>query len=106
MFYDNFKRLCVERGEKPTPVAQKLGCTSAHISKWKNGSTPRPALLQKFADYFGVTPQELLFGNSKTPPVHADEEALNEELISRLLALTPEEQKQVDAFVQGLLANR
>lgn len=106
MFYDNFKKLCDERGEKPTPVAQKLGYTSATVVRWKKGATPRPAIVQKVADYFGVTPQELLFGNSKTPLVHADEEALNEELISRLVSLTPGELKQVDAFVQGLLANR
>lgn len=106
MFYDNYKKLCDERGEKPTPVAQKLGFSSPTVVRWKKGATPRPAVLQKFADYFGVTPQELLFGNSKTPLVREDEEALNAELISRLISLTPEEQKQVDAFVQGLLANR
>ena len=57
MFYDNFKMLCERNGEKPTPVAQKLGCSSSNVVLWKNGSTPRPAVLQRIADYFGVDSQ-------------------------------------------------
>lgn len=108
MFYDNFKKLCEANGEKPTPVAQKLGCTSSNVALWKKGSVPRPAVLQKIADYFGVSTQYLLFGDAenKNPPVPEDERILNEELISRLVSLTPEEMQKVDAFVQGLLANR
>lgn len=108
MFYDNFKRLCEANNEKPTPVAQKLGCTSSNVALWKKGSVPRPAVLQKIADYFGVGTQYLLFGDAenKNPPVPEDERILNEELISRLVSLTPEEMQKVDAFVQGLLANR
>ena len=106
MFYDNFKALCEQKGEKPTPVAQKLGCSSSNVVMWKNGSTPRPAVLQKIAEYFGVDTQYLLFGPEKSSPVHADERALDEDLISRLTSLTSEERQKVDAFVQGLLANR
>ena len=62
--------------------------------------------MQKIAEYFGVDTQYLLFGPEKSSPAHVDERVLNEELISRLLLLTPEEMQKVDAFVQGLLANR
>lgn len=106
MFYDNFKKLCIERGEKPTPVAQKLGCTSSNVSMWKKGSTPRAAILERMADYFGVTPQQLLFGDEKSPSGTDAERALREDLISRLVSLTPAEMEKVDAFVQGLLASR
>lgn len=44
--------------------------------------------------------------DEKNPPVPEDERKLNEDLISRLVSLTPEEMQKVDAFVQGLLANR
>ena len=37
---------------------------------------------------------------------HSAEAALDEELIRRLLLLTPEEAEKVDAFVQGILAAR
>ena len=106
MFYDNFKMLCERNGEKPTPVAQKLGCSSSNVVLWKNGSTPRPAVLQKIADYFGVDAQYRVFGHEKSPLVPADERALDDELVSKLTSLTPEEMQKVDAFVQGLLANR
>ena len=106
MFYDNFKMLCEQRGERITPVAQKLGCTSSNVAMWKNGSTPRPAVLQKIADYFDVDVQFLLFGNEKSPLIPSDERALDEKLITNLISLTPEELQKVDAFVQGLLANR
>ena len=39
-------------------------------------------------------------------PTVTDEELLDDELISRLCQLTPEEMEKVDAFVQGLLAAR
>ena len=43
----------------------------------------------------------------KDPTIVSDDEAaLNQELISRLVQLTPEELEKVDAFVQGLLAGR
>lgn len=63
MFYDNYIRACALRGEKPTPVAQKVGCTSSNIAQWKKGSTPRSAVLQKIADYLEVSPQYLMFGD-------------------------------------------
>lgn len=65
MFYDNYVRLCMERGETPTAVARTIGCASSNLAMWKKGSTPRPAVLQRFADYFGVTPQQLLFGDAE-----------------------------------------
>ena len=47
-----------------------------------------------------------LFGDEKSPLVHTDERALDDELVSKLTSLTPEEMQKVDSFVQGLLANR
>ena len=63
VFYDNYVRACELRGEKPTPVAQKVGCTSSNIAQWKKGSTPRSAVLQKIADYLEVSPQYLMLGD-------------------------------------------
>lgn len=74
MFYDQFKKLCDERGEKPTPVAKKLGCSSSNVALWKKGSVPRTPVLSKIADYFGVTTQYLLFGDEtkKSPAVSGE----------------------------------
>ena len=44
--------------------------------------------------------------DQKEKPALPLESELDEELVTRLTSLTPEERKQVDAFVQGLLASR
>lgn len=72
MFYDNYVKLCEGKGEKPTPVAQKLGCSSSNVALWKKGSVPRSATLNKIADYFGVTPQFLLFGETDDQGIKKD----------------------------------
>lgn len=92
MFYDNFKKLCENNNEKPTPVAQKLGCTSSNVALWKKGSVPRPAVLQKIADYFGVSTQMLLFG--------PDESIKNERPVEDR-ALT-DKQKEAVEFIKSL----
>lgn len=96
MFYDNFIRLCEQRGEKPSPVAQKLGCTTSNVALWKKGSTPRPAVLQRFAEYFGVSTQELLFGGEKEPAAtvpHGDRPDKDTILLEWFHSL-PEEKRQ------------
>ena len=65
MFWDNFERLCREKGMKPTPAAAEIGFPSASVVKWKKGAIPRGTTLQKIADYFNVTVNDLL---SDTPP--------------------------------------
>lgn len=65
MFWQNFVRLCEERGIKPTPAAAEIGFPSASVVKWKKGTIPRGTTLQKIADYFNVTVNDLL---SDTPP--------------------------------------
>ncbi len=65
MFWQNFVRLCEEKGIKPTPAAAEMGFPSASVVKWKRGTIPRGTTLQKIADYFSVTVNDLL---SDTPP--------------------------------------
>ena len=60
MFKKNFIRLCNNIGEPPTIVCQKIGLSGSAFSQWDDNSTPRKATLQKFADYFGITVEELL----------------------------------------------
>lgn len=54
VFYDKYIDLCKKSGVKPTPVAVSLGLSSSNVAQWKKGSTPRPSVLQKIADYFDV----------------------------------------------------
>ena len=60
MFYENLIELC-KRGETtPTYIAKQLGFSTGLPTAWKNGAVPRGVTLQKLADYFHVTTDELL----------------------------------------------
>ena len=73
MFYDIFLQLCAEKGVKPTRVALDLGYSKNAATKWKAGSIPSGAALQKLADYFGVSVDYLL-GNEETSPAAVTED--------------------------------
>ena len=65
MFYDNFYSLCQKAGVTPTQVARDLGIRQSTVSMWKKqASTPRYETLQKLADYFGVSINTLLDGDT------------------------------------------
>lgn len=70
MFYDNLIRLCVEHNTTPTTVAKACGLSSFAPVYWKNGSKPRSQTIQKIADYFGVTVNDLL---TDTPRLHREQ---------------------------------
>lgn len=43
-------------------LAQALGTTQVTVSAWETGrSTPRPPMMQKIADYFGVSKDDIFF---------------------------------------------
>lgn len=64
MFLDNFEKLCKEKGISPTGAVVEIGFSNATYSNWKKrGSTPQGKNLQKIADYFGVTVNDLLADN-------------------------------------------
>lgn len=76
MFYDVYAKLCKEIGKSPSAVAQELHINKSNVSNWKNnGYTPRGDVLNRIADYFGVS-VDYLFGNEvkSAPLVNGDEE--------------------------------
>ena len=44
-----------------------MGLSSSNVSQWKKGSTPRPEVIEKIADYFGVSIGYLLTGEKEDP---------------------------------------
>lgn len=106
MFYDRFKEMCTKKGVSCNRAATEIGLSNSTATKWKKtGATPDARTIAKLAEYFDVTVDFLLTGDEKKP---ADPgiNGLDAELIKRLSDLSPEEMAKVDAFVQGLLANR
>lgn len=73
-FFTNYNLLCKAAGKSANGVAKELGIASGSVTQWKQGSTPRPATVERIAKYFGVTPEELLFGIKKEPSIPTDEE--------------------------------
>ena len=59
MFWQNFMRLCNKVGKPPSRVAVDIGLSSTSAVGWKKGAIPRPAVLSRLADYFGVSVENL-----------------------------------------------
>ena len=67
MFYDKFRAICRENGVTPSRVAIEIGINKSSVSNWKTyGTTPKAHILQRIADYFGVSVDYLL-GKDTTP---------------------------------------
>lgn len=79
MFWTQFVSLCGRDGKSPSTVASELKIASGSITAWSRGAQPRNATVRKIADYFGVTTQYLLRGESeqkKDPAVPGEVNAL------------------------------
>ena len=88
-----------KRGFTNYELAKRAGIHQTTIAGWLDGKKPQREKIDMikaaFAEY-----------DEKSPLIYADERALDDELVSKLTSLTPEERQKVDAFVQGLLANQ
>lgn len=109
---DKIKLLRKSKGMTQSELGERLGVKKNAVSKWECGRVEDiPAgKLKMMAEIFEV-PTSYLIDDEETiknsPSTGNDAEAaLDEELIRRLLLLTPEEAAKVDAFVQGILAAR
>lgn len=60
MGYDTFEKLCAAKGVTPYRVAKETGVSTSTLSSWKTGRyTPKQEKLQKIAEYFGITVDQL-----------------------------------------------
>lgn len=116
MFYERFLTLCKAKGMKPTAVADAIGISRMNASRWKNGTTPSFANIQKLADYFNVPVDYLVNGQTpthtspdKVQPLISDanfesDKIMIEKLIEELETIPRENRhdaaKEIKAFVQ------
>lgn len=76
MYYENFQKLCESRGIKPSAVSRETGISTATLTSWKQGKyTPKQDKLQKIADFFGVTLEMLMTGETTEGYYFDDESA-------------------------------
>lgn len=59
MFYVNFVKLCNSTGKSPSAVAEEIGVKRSTVTRWKQGKSITDANLQKVADYFGLSVDDL-----------------------------------------------
>ena len=99
MFYDIYKKLCEDNGEKPYQLPLKLGAKSnSVVAQWKNGSLPRPEMIQKIADYFNVSVEYLMFGevNKEKPvPVRHELKESDMEILTLLKEINEKQKKAI-----------
>lgn len=60
MFYDNYLRICEEKGLSPSRVLTELNISRGSLGRWKTGGKPRNEYKKKIADYLGVTVHDLM----------------------------------------------
>ena len=102
MFFDNFVRLCEQKGVKPSRALTEAGVPKSAYSYWRteassgNDAKPTNQNAVKLAQCFNVTVDYLLTGNQKeNPPQQLQSEVdAAVERIRRKLESMPKEQRE------------
>ena len=109
MFWQNLCKLCNENQTTPNTVCKALGLSSATATHWRQGSVPRDTTLRLIADYFGITPDDLLRDpaeNAPTPVESAPTSPLSAEFYDLVDQLTIKELREIQAIMEEKIKNR
>lgn len=102
MFFDNFVRLCEQKGVKPSRALTEAGVPKSAYSYWRteacagNDAKPTNQNSVKLAQYFNVTVDYLLTGNQKENPPQQPQSEVDAavERIRIKLESIPKEQRE------------
>lgn len=102
MFFDNFVRLCEQKGVKPSRALTEAGVPKSAYSYWRteassgNDAKPTNQNAVKLAQYFNVTVDYLLTGNQKENPPQQPQSEVDAavERIRRKLESMPKKQRE------------
>ncbi len=109
MFKQNFVNICVERGVAPTTVLKEIGISHATFTSWTESSVPRQTTLTKIADYFGITPDDLLRDPAENAPTSAEPAStspLSSEFYDLVDQLTIKELREIQAIMEEKIRSR
>jgi transcriptional regulator with XRE-family HTH domain len=110
MFKQNFVNICAKRGVAPTVVLKEIGISHATFSNWTDESVPRQTTIVKIANYFGITPEELLRGPTEKPSAPAEPpqpiDPLTDEFLELIDQLTLKELRELKAQMLAIIRNR
>ena len=97
IFVQNIKRLCAQRGVKPTVACRECGVGTSFINNIESrGQVPSVEKVQLLANYLGVTTSELL-GEDITP---AEQESIQPDLLLKFRRLPKNDQEEVMAIIE------
>lgn len=102
MFFDNFVRLCEQKGVKPSRALTEAGVPKSAYSYWRteagagNDAKPTNQNAVKLAQYFDITVDYLLTGDQKENPPQQPQSEVDAALerIRRKLESMPKEQRE------------
>lgn len=99
MFWDNFQRICQEKGESPNGVCREIGLSNAVATHWKNGTQPKADVLVKIAEYLDVSVDYLLGIQKKSAP----DDEVRSAVIEKVRSMSDEQAVQLLAFLESML---
>ncbi len=102
MFFDNFVRLCEQKGVKPSRALTEAGVPKSAYSYWRteagagNDAKPTNQNAVKLAQYFDVTVDYLLTGNQKENPPQQPQSEVDADIkwIEQKLVEMPKEKRE------------
>lgn len=102
MFFDNFVRLCEQKGVKPSRALTEAGVPKSAYSYWRteagagNDAKPTNQNAVKLAQYFNVTVDYLLTGNQKENPPQQPQSEVDADInwIEQKLVEMPKEKRE------------
>lgn len=103
--YENIKKFCDEKGVTPSRVCVELGISKNVISSLKKGRTSSvsAANLRAFADYFGVSIDELLGAKKDLLYSFNDiQTGVTIEIKGYDGTISEQEKKVIEAYVEAL----
>lgn len=82
VFYTNYVDFCNKIGKSPSAAAEEMGFKRSVVTRWSKGTNPRQATLQKIADYFDVSVEDLIAEQKENPTVSGEVDYSDMQLLS------------------------
>lgn len=93
--------LIEEHGMKPTPFGISIGLSNSAFSDWRKGkSFPSTEAIVKIANYFCVSIDYIVYGESKSVSSSPQERSL----LQKFKTLSPELQQKALIYIDGMIA--
>lgn len=101
-FYNNFVKLCKEKGLKPSRAGIEAGIPKQTVSNWKAGRKPSDTYIAQLADYFNVPVSYFSEEAQETEKSSAPDKE-TEDFSKYFAMLTPEHQQQIRSAMAELI---